>query len=115
MNNEKALFHLEKSLEYSDSLEEEFTKVAVLNNLALVHSSEKEKVSAAIQYLESALKICSRLGDTHREAALHNNLADLLHGMGKSEESMSHLKEAVRLFASVGTSNQPEIWKLMTW
>ena len=32
-------------------------------------------------------------------AALHNNLADLLHEANQSADSMLHLKEAVKLFA----------------
>jgi hypothetical protein len=58
------------------------------------------------------------LGDRHREAALHNNLADLLHATGLEEEAMFELKQAVILFAEVGLDSgntQPEIWKLMEW
>ena len=32
-----------------------------------------------------------------------NNLADLLHRAGRGEEAMAHLKEAVAIFADVGT------------
>lgn len=31
-------------------------------------------------------------GDRHREAALHNNLADLLHAQGRDGEAMTHLE-----------------------
>ncbi len=57
------------------------------------------------------------LGDRHREAALHNNLADLLHALGRGEEAMEHLKLAVGIFADVGERDQlqPEIWKLVRW
>jgi hypothetical protein len=66
-------------------------------------------------------------GDRHREAALHNNLADLLHMQGKLEAAMDHLKMAVAIFAEIGTSTStnpdglrtdgylPEIWKLSEW
>lgn len=53
-----------------------------------------------------------------REAALHNNLADLLHTAGRSEAAMAHLRQAVALFAEIGTQAgdmQPEIWKLTEW
>ena len=66
---------------------------------------------------EAALALCVALGDRHREAALHNNLADLLHAAGRREESMTHLKRAVEIFAEVGEEGelQPEIWKLVEW
>jgi hypothetical protein len=56
-------------------------------------------------------------GDRHREAALHNNLADLLHVVGRQEEPMGHLKRAVGIFAEIGEEGelQPEIWKLAEW
>jgi hypothetical protein len=63
--------------------------------------------------------LCAALGDRHREAALHNNLADLLHGVGRHDEAMAHLKQAVVLFAEIGAEPgamaQPEIWKLTEW
>ena len=48
---------------------------------------------------------------------MHNNLADLLHAAGRREESMTHLKRAVEIFAEVGEEGelQPEIWKLVEW
>ncbi len=48
---------------------------------------------------------------------MHNNLADLLHAAGRSEEAMSHLTQAVTIFAEVGEEGelQPEIWKLVEW
>jgi hypothetical protein len=58
------------------------------------------------------------VGDRHREAALHNNLADLLYVAGRSEEAMAHLKRAVAIFAEIGVDAgemQPEIWKLVEW
>jgi hypothetical protein len=61
---------------------------------------------------------CHTHGDRHREAALHNNLADLCHALGRSEEAMAHLKQAVNLFAEIGADldeRQPEIWKLVEW
>jgi hypothetical protein len=64
--------------------------------------------------------LCESQGDKHREAALHNNLADLMHGAGRGDEAMAHLKQAVALFAEVGVTGnelvwQPEIWKLTEW
>jgi hypothetical protein len=65
-----------------------------------------------------ALALCLSQGDRHREAALHNNLADLFHAAGQSEAAMTHLKQAVTIFAEIGAeagAPQPEIWKLVEW
>ena len=71
----------------------------------------------AIEPAEAALELCAVTGDRHREAALHNNLADLMHETGRHEEAMAHLKAAVEIFAAVGTEAEPrpEIWKLVRW
>ena len=72
----------------------------------------------AIALTARALGLCSEQGDRHREAALHNNLADLLHRTGRDPESMDHLKRAVTIFAEVGDETggmQPEVWKLVEW
>ena len=94
-----------------------------MNNLALAFGAN-EQVTTAITLTERALKLCASQGDRHREAALHNNLADLLHTAGQTEAAMHHLKRAVALFAEIGveasvaadTSKwQPEVWKLTEW
>ena len=53
----------------------------------------------------------------HREAALRNRHADLLHAAGREDEAMRELKAAVTLFAEVGEQGklEPEIWKLVEW
>jgi hypothetical protein len=64
------------------------------------------------------LSLSTALGDRHREAALRNNLADLLHAGGASEEAMDELKRAVAIFAEIGADAgeaQAEIWKLVEW
>jgi DNA-binding SARP family transcriptional activator len=51
-------------------------------------------------------------------AALHNNIADLLHSGGRTEAAMSHLKSAVAIYAEIGVESgavQPQIWKLAEW
>jgi tetratricopeptide (TPR) repeat protein len=63
----------------------------------------------------AALELCIATGDRHREAALHNNLADLFHATGRHEEAMDHLKSAVEIFAAVESGPRPEIWKLVRW
>jgi hypothetical protein len=64
------------------------------------------------------LILCERQGDRHRQAALENNLADLLHATGSPDEALDHLRRAVTLFAEVGGRPgelEPEIWKLVEW
>jgi hypothetical protein len=64
-----------------------------------------------------ALELGRELGDQHRVAALHTNLADLLHADGQHDAAMTHLKEAARRFAAVdgGDAPRPEIWTLVEW
>ena len=91
-------------------------RVAALNNLALALGRDGH-ADRAIPLAEEALALCERLGDRHREAALHNNLADLLKAAGRQSESMRHLKRAVTLFAEIGAPQElePEVWKLVEW
>jgi tetratricopeptide (TPR) repeat protein len=71
----------------------------------------------ALDLAREALELGSELGDQHRIAALHTNLADLLHQSGQREAALDHLKEAARRFAAVdpGTPPKPEIWTLVEW
>ncbi len=65
----------------------------------------------------TALDLCRTQGDRHREAALHNNLADLLREVGRDDESIEHVKRSAAIFAEVGEPGlmEPEIWKLVEW
>ncbi len=106
--------HLERSVELAEGLPDPSVLVAALNNLALA-SSDLER---AIALTERALRLSSQQGDRHREAALNNNLADLLHQAGRQDESMDHLKRAVTIFAEIGSDEsgmQPGVWKLVEW
>jgi hypothetical protein len=92
-------------------------QVAALNNLALVASQGSDN-DRAINLLETALVKCVQMGDRHREAALHSNLADLYHTKGNSSVSMEHLRKSVSIYAEIGEQAgewQPEVWKLMEW
>ena len=113
---EAAIHHLRESLNLAEALGDPESRVAALNNLALVLGS-RGQTDEALEISRTALELCARLGDRHREAAIHNNLADLLHAAGREEESMAHLKKAVATFAKVGERGEmrPEIWKLVEW
>jgi DNA-binding SARP family transcriptional activator/tetratricopeptide (TPR) repeat protein len=90
--------------------------VAALNNLARL-LAEVGRGPEALAAAAEALELGSALGDQHRVAALHTNLADLLHAGGEHDAAMTHLKEAARRFASVdvGDAPRPEIWTLVEW
>lgn len=108
--------HLRRSLELARTLDDPDARIAALNNLALARA-EDEEVEEATTLVQEALTLCAAQGDRHRQAALHNNLADLLHAAGRREDSMEHLIRAVAIFAEVGGEGelQPEIWKLTEW
>jgi DNA-binding SARP family transcriptional activator len=92
-------------------------RIAALNTLALVEADAGDH-RAAEALMRDALTRCERQGDRHRQAALENNLADLLHAQGREAESMEHLKRAVALFAEIGGRPgelEPEVWKLVEW
>jgi DNA-binding SARP family transcriptional activator len=105
----------EASLALAEKLDDPSAIVAALNNLALALQSQDPR--RARQLEERALELCARIGDRHREAALHSNLADLLRADGQSEEAMHHIKASAALFAGVGSPDelQPAIWKLVEW
>jgi DNA-binding SARP family transcriptional activator/RecA/RadA recombinase len=90
--------------------------VAALNNLARL-LAETGRGREALTAAAEALELGRELGDQHRVAALHTNLADLLHADGQGDAAMTHLKEAARRFASVdvGDAPRPEIWTLVEW
>jgi tetratricopeptide (TPR) repeat protein len=92
-------------------------RIAASNTLALVLADQGDR-ERAMDLTIDALARCERQGDRHRQAALENNLADLLHAEGRLDEAMEHLKRAVSLFAEVGGNPdelEPEIWKLVEW
>ena len=115
-----SLLLLTHSRELADQLGAPDLQVAALNNLALAHRANGE-VTSALELTAAAIELCSRTSaDRHHEAALHNNMADLLHACGRSEESMRHLKRSVEIFAEVGDVGAgeeplPGVWRLVRW
>jgi tetratricopeptide (TPR) repeat protein len=88
---------------------------AASNNLALAYAA-RDEMAQAYAFAEQALAVGKTLGDRHHLAALHNNLADILHATDESEAVMAHLKEAVTIYMEIGFDAgvwQPEIWKLL--
>ena len=90
---------------------------AALNSLALVHADNGEP-AAAIPLVQEALAQVVRMGDRHREAALRNTLADLHHACGRMAKAMEQLKQAVVIFAEIGSevgADNAGIWMLREW
>ena len=91
--------------------------IAALNNLARDDFAAGE-LGRAEALLREALELCVAQGDLHHEAALRNNLADVLHHGGRAEESMEELKRAVSGFAAIGGEGEeryPGVWSLVEW
>jgi tetratricopeptide (TPR) repeat protein len=112
-----AVEHLSKSLVFARQLENPSAQIAALNNLALAQADQDE-YPQAVATLEGALDECLNLGDRHLEAALRNNLADILRAYDQEESAMVQLKQAVAIFAEIGQNIEdwePEIWKLVEW
>jgi len=116
-DGESSQKHLAKSLEFTDLLDEPAARVAALNNLALAMANRSD-LEEALRLEEEALKLSEAIGDRHRSAAIHSNLADMLHQAGDEEASREHLTQSATLFAEVAMvsgSYEPEIWKLVDW
>jgi predicted ATPase len=116
-DNDGAEEHLRRSLRLAEQRRDDAGRLAALNNLALV-LLEREELGQALVAAQTALDASVTLGDRHREAAIRNNLADIHHKAGNTEEAMVQLKQAVTIFAEVGLSAdsvEPEIWKLLEW
>jgi DNA-binding SARP family transcriptional activator len=110
-----AVEHLETSLRLAEELKDHVAIAAALNNLAL--SVRGTDIDRAVRLSQRALDLCTRVGDRHREAAMHSNFADLLQEVGRRDEAMSHQRMSAAIFAEVGESDElrPEIWKLVEW
>jgi DNA-binding SARP family transcriptional activator/predicted ATPase len=114
---DEAKAHLQIAFDMAAVADDLPAMIAALNNRALVER-RSANTNEAIKLTQQALEACRRLGDRHREAALENNLADLLNDNGDREEAMEHLKRATAIFAEVGADPGgplPEVWKLVDW
>ena len=91
--------------------------IAALTALALALAAGGSVQEALVTAI-SAIEACRRIGDRHLEAAVENHIADMLHGAGRPDDSMLHLKRAVTLFAEIGEGapgRDPGIWTLAAW
>jgi tetratricopeptide (TPR) repeat protein len=115
--SQSAWDHLQQSWRQAQISERPGLQIAALNNMALSAAAADDS-DRALQYAQSALDLASTIGDRHLEAALHSNLADLLHRRGEEEPARAHLRRSATIYAEIGRSGedwQPEIWKLTEW
>ena len=114
-DHEAARTHLEASLLGAEKLADPVAMAAALNNLA--SALRATDVDRALEFAQRALELCARVGDRHREAAMHSNLADLLRAAGRTNEAERHLRLSAAIFAEIGAPDElhPEIWKLTEW
>ncbi len=117
-NLDQAIRHLEQSLVLAERLPDPGARIAALNNLSQAYAEHGE-LERALESANAALDLCTRLGDRHRQAAIHSNLADLYHSARMESPSMAHQKQAAIILGEIGASDsgrpRPEIWKLTEW
>jgi DNA-binding SARP family transcriptional activator/tetratricopeptide (TPR) repeat protein len=108
---------LERSLSLAEDDPDPTASIAARTALGLALAAGGS-VDDGVLTMDSALELCRRIGDRHLEAAVENHLADVLHDAGRVDESMTHLKRAVGLFAEIGEGApepDPGIWTLAAW
>ncbi len=113
---DEARDQLRRSLDLTEA-DQPAARAAALNSLALAELAAGDR-EAALARAEEALRLSLAVGDRHAEAAIHGNLADILHAAGRENESRDHQRQAAGILADIGASAggwQPEIWKLAEW
>ena len=116
-NTDAARDHLQRSLDLANQLPKPEARLAPMQNLVIV-LRRSEDFEGARATAVAALALSRASGDRHREAALNNAMADLLHDSGESDEAMTYLKNAVSIYAEIGVEEgqvRPEVWKLSEW
>jgi DNA-binding SARP family transcriptional activator len=114
-DHDAARTHLEASLQGAEKLADPVAMAAAMNNLAA--ALRATHLDQALDLAQRALELCARVGDRHREAAMHSNLADLLRAAERTSEAERHLRLSAAIFAEIGEPDElrPEIWKLTEW
>ncbi|MGQ0831980.1 MAG: AAA family ATPase [Microthrixaceae bacterium] len=108
---------LTASFEVASRLEDPGPQVAAANGLARLERAAG-RFDRALELLVRGVEQCVAIGDRHREAALRDQLAEVLHELGRREEAMAQLKQAVAIFADIGSSDGSvltEVWRLSEW
>ena len=110
---DSARSHFELAVGLSENSPE--ARMAALNGLA--HAvAQLGELDRGLELVDEALGLARLVGDRHREAALINHRADLLHRAGRESDSQHALTEAVTLFADLEPGAwEPEVWLLTVW
>ncbi len=94
--------------------------MASLNNLALLEVAEGASDEAEAR-LRQAIAIATATADRHHEAALRNNLADLLNSASRRSEAITEVALSAMILAELGGLGTPsreltpEVWRLVDW
>ncbi len=90
-----ALYHLQQSIYYSDSISDKETLAKGYNYYGNIHSDKGEN-KEALDYYKKAMNIAEELGDRKRVAIVKNNVGLIYKGLGNYEEALENLYEALR-------------------
>jgi len=112
--------HLTDALNIAATLPGPGARMAALNNLALLDVTEGSSDVAEAR-LRQAIAIATATVDRHHEAALRNNLADLLNASARRPEAIAEVTRSATILAELGglsTASRdptPEVWRLVDW
>jgi len=112
--------HLTDALSIAAAFPGPAARMASLNNLALLEMAEGASDVAEAR-LRQAIAIATATADRHHEAALRNNLADLLNAAARRPEAIAQVALSATILAELGgvgaASREltPEIWRLIDW
>lgn len=109
--------HARAALRLAQLADAPLVEAAAANLLGLTRSTDGDHDQAVTPF-EQALAILRRHGDVHRLAAVHANLGDALHRVGRDDEARRHQLESARLFSEVTGSpldGRADLWLLTAW
>jgi len=112
--------HLTDALRIAATLPGPAARMASLNNLALLELAEGV-LDAAEARPREALTLATATADRHHEAALRNNLADVLNAAGRRSDAIVEVARSATILAELGglgaasREPTPEVWRLVDW
>ncbi len=112
--------HLTNALNIAATLPGPAPRMASFNNLALLDMTEGSSEMAEAR-LRQAIAIATATADRHHEAALRNNLADLLNASARRPEAIAEVTLSATILAELGglggasREPTPEVWRLVDW
>lgn len=109
--------HFILSQKFTHKINNPFAESSTLNNLAQLYR-QSGSLAQALSVAKRALFLGIVAGDQQREAALHNNLADLLEATGEHEEALFHIRQAFILYSELGLNAETitsSVWDILVW